>query len=500
MSICKWLTFVSIIVSPIASAQESDNPWYIEAQQLIKERASSKPIENKAKNIILFIADGNGVTSNTAIRIYSGQKKGEKGEAYALSYEKFPYAGLIKTYNTNAQTPDSAGTATAMMSGVKTKQGVLGVDEYLERKACDNTPNHIVKSLAATLEEKGKDVGIVSTARVTHATPAAVYAHSADRDYEAAIPDGCKGQKDIASQLVEWPFGDGLDVVMGGGRRSFLPSHMEDEDGKKGKRGDNLNLIEAWQAKGENYKYINSKNELEAWDSQSNDKILALFNASHMEYEKDRINGNEKEPSLAEMTKKAIERLDNNEKGYFLMVEAGRVDHGHHAGNAARALEDGAAFDEAIRLADEMTNDEETLIIVTADHSHTMTFSGYQPLNNPILGLVRKINGDGSPSDELALALDGKPYTTLSYMNGPGSVIASDAQEEASIKNMRKDLTEEDVEDEDFLQQSLIPLSSETHGGGDVAIYAKGPWAHLINGVSEQNIIYHVMKYAAEAQ
>lgn len=506
MFIYKWLPLVGatlISISAFAETAET-NPWFTEGKKVVEQRARAKVIEGQAKNIILFIADGNGVTSNTAIRIYTGQKEGQKGESYVLSYEDFPYTGLIKTYNTNAQTADSAGTAAALMTGVKTKQGLINLDEHIARKDCDATPQHIVKSFAEYMEEEGRDIGIVSTARITHATPATVYAHSADRNYEAAVPDGCMGQKDIASQLIEWPYGDGLDVVMGGGRRSFLPSHIEDEEGEKGKRGDGINLIEAWLSKGENFKYIWNKEGFDAFDTQSSDKLLALFNPSHMEYERDRAEDKGGEPSLAEMTDKAIKRLSQNEKGYFLMVEAGRVDHAHHAGNAARALEDGKAFHEAVKIADEMTNDEDTLIIVTADHSHTVTFAGYQPLGNPILGLVHKIESDGSPSDELALAMDGKPYTTLGYINGPGSILAHSEDKEGDEDHGetlgREDLTNIDVTHKDFLQQSLIPLYSETHGADDVAVYAKGPWAHLLNGVSEQNIIYHVMKYAVESQ
>jgi alkaline phosphatase len=184
------------------------------------------------------------------------------------------------------------------------------------------------------------------------------------------------------------------------------------------------------------------------------------------------------------MTKAAITRLSRNPNGYVLMIEGGRVDHGLHAGDAQRALGDAVALDEAIAQAVAMTNPEETLIIVTADHSHTLAMQGYPQRGNPILGLVKE-------SDKLVLAADGKPYTTLSFANGPGSVCRKQPDDKWLCD--RPDLTNVDTTALGFRQQALIPLGSETHGGEDVAIFAAGPGANLFSGVMEQNEIYHVM-------
>ena len=196
-----------------------------------------------------------------------------------------------------------------------------------------------------------------------------------------------------------------------------------------------------------------------------------------MQYETDRDKDKGGEPSLAEMTAKAIDLLSKNEDGFVLMVEAGRIDHAHHAGNAYRALEDTVALSDAVKAAYDKVNPEETLIIVTADHSHVFTIAGYPKRNNPILGIA------GSADDK-------KPYTTLGYMNGPGAI---------KVGEPRADLTDVDTHDPDFLQQALVPLGeSETHAGDDVAIFAQGPWAHLFQGVVEQNMIYHVMAKATD--
>jgi alkaline phosphatase len=226
-----------------------------------------------------------------------------------------------------------------------------------------------------------------------------------------------------------------------------------------------------------------------------------------MEYEADRPTDRGAEPSLTEMTEKAIRMLEGNRGGFYLNVEGGRIDHAHHAGNPYRALTDAIEFAKAVRKAYEITDPRETLIIVTADHSHTFTIAGYPHRGNPILGKVSEVpDRDGEPA-ELTKDLLGLPYTTLGYANGPGYTGASDTQP-AGIKTfphtptsatnmaMRPDLTTVDTANPSFLPEATVPLSSETHAGEDVAIYAAGPHAHLVRGVMEQNWIYHVMREA----
>ena len=214
-----------------------------------------------------------------------------------------------------------------------------------------------------------------------------------------------------------------------------------------------------------------------------------------MEYEHDRPADAGGEPSLSEMTAKAMDILSRNPKGYFLMVEAGRIDHAHHAGNAFRALTDTIELSNAVELAREKAGDD-TLIIVTADHSHVFTMAGYPSRGNPILGKVDK--GRGGQGYELAA--DGKPYTTLSYANGRGAAMlkkGGDTHYGVPIGAGRDmDLGHIDTSDQGFHQQALVPLEAETHGGEDVAIYAGGPGAWLFHGVQEQNVIYHVMRAA----
>ncbi len=482
----------SILFSNIANATQilqKNSLWYKEAEQTIEKKLLQKNITKKAKNVIVFISDGNSIGSNYATRLYMGQKKGGYGDEYVLPQEKMPNLALSKTYNTNAQTPDSAGTATAINTGVKTKAGVLGIGENARRGKFEDVQENVLTNFAQLVSKKGKSVGVVTTARITHATPAAVYAYSADRSWEddSKLPQGST-QKDIAVQLIEQMNKGVIDFALGGGRRHFIPKDFVDEEGKKGKRVDNQNLIK--KAQENNFQYAWDNKTFESLNLDGKTPVLGLFESSHMKYEADREN----EPSLAQMTQKAIEYLSNNEQGYYLMVEAGRVDHANHANNAYRMVTDGEAFALAVEKAMKMTNSEDTLIIVTADHGHTISFSGYAGRGSNILGLSKKINKEGTKYlDENNLAIDGKPYTTISYINGSSSIIK---KTEKGYIGKRAALTQDKVLHPDYLQESLIPLSSETHTGEDVAVYASGPWSHLLNGTIEQNYIFHVMNYA----
>jgi alkaline phosphatase len=281
-------------------------------------------------------------------------------------------------------------------------------------------------------------------------------------------------------------YGDGLEVAMGGGREMFLPETMDDPEdaGKKGKRKDGKDLTKAWLDRyGNSGAYVWNGHQFEELKPAEVDHVLGLFERSHMEYEFDREKDAGREPSLAEMTVKAIDILSNNPQGFFLMVEGGRIDHAHHAGNAFRALSDAVAFDEAIKAAVDELGTNDTLMIATADHSHTFTINGYPKRGNPILGVAVDVNGD------VSAGTDGKPYTTLSYANGPGG---------HKEPTPRPDVTMEQATDPDYVQQALVPLSSETHAGEDVGIYAIGPWAHLFQNTVEQNYIFHVMDFATK--
>ncbi|XP_010183946.1 PREDICTED: alkaline phosphatase, tissue-nonspecific isozyme [Mesitornis unicolor] len=361
--------------SLVPEREKDPEYWRAQAQQTLRAALRLQRLnQNVAKNLILFLGDGMGVSTVTATRILKGQLQHGKGEENLLEMDKFPHVALAKTYNTNAQVPDSAGTATAYLCGVKANEGTVGVSAGVTRDRCNTTKGQEVTSILRWAKDEGKAVGIVTTTRVTHATPSAAYAHSANRDWYSdgemppdALEGGCR---DIARQLVE-NIPD-IEVGMGMGSPGM------------------------WATRG-------------------------LFEPGDMVYELDR--NNETDPSLSEMVAVAIRMLQKNPRGFFLLVE------------------------------------------------------GYTPRGNPIFGLA-----------PMQSDVDRKPFTSILYGNGPGYKIVAGERENVSAV---------DFAHADYQAQSAVPLRQETHGGEDVAVFARGPMAHLFHGVHEQNYIPHAMAYAA---
>ena len=500
--------------------------WFHSGQKFIATGKKLQPNERHAKNVILFVGDGMGISTVTAARILEGQLRGERGEENSLFFERLPYAALSKTYSWDQQTSDSAPTMTAMVTGYKAREGMLSVNHMTSRYECKESviAAHSLPTILEQAADAGLDTGVVSTARLTHATPAANYAHTAVRDWESDaeirayekannLPEGSCTVKDIASQLIELPpeVRRSLKVAMGGGRPYFRPKTAVDPEygSATGKRLDGRDLTAEWvKTRGANSAYVWNKAQFKAVNPDTTDYLLGLFELSHVQYEADRALDAGGEPSLTQMTEKAIKMLSKNHKGFYLQVESGRIDHAHHAGNPYRALTDTIEFAKAVKKAYEMTDPKDTLIIVTADHSHVFTISGYPHRGNPILGKVAEVPQNDGEKATLAKDLLGLPYTTLTYANGPGYTGASNVQP-AGLKTyphdqiksfsngaFRPDLTGVDTTAKTFMPESVVPLSSETHAGEDVAVFASGPQSYLVRGMMEQHWIYHVMREA----
>ncbi|NP_001133448.1 alkaline phosphatase isoform X1 [Salmo salar] len=489
------MTFFLIICSCLAWGglgkpqfpdQEKDplfwNTW---AQHTLKNALTLQKLnQNTAKNLILFLGDGMGIPTVTAARILKGQLSGQSGEETQLEMDKFPFVSLSKTYNTNAQVADSAGTATAYLCGVKANEGTVGVSAAAVRSQCNTTQGNEVTSILRWAKEAGKSVGIVTTTRVNHATPSAAYAHCVDRDWFSdgempaeAVQAGCK---DIARQLFENI--PNIDVIMGGGRKYMFPKNQSDVEypGDKkhfGTRKDGRNLVEEWTNRMKNKKaqYVWNKRELLTVNPNNVDYILGLFEPGDLPYNLER--NTETDPSLTEMVELAIKILRKNPRGFYLLVEGGRIDHGHHEGKAKQALHEAVEMDRAIGRAGLITSIYDTMTVVTADHSHMFNFGGYTPRGNTIFGLAPMLSD-----------VDQKPFTAILYGNGPGFKV---------INGLRENVSTLDYQGNNYQAQSAVPLRMETHGGEDVAVFAKGPMAHLLHGVHEQNYIPHVMAYAA---
>ncbi|NXQ25691.1 PPBT protein, partial [Alaudala cheleensis] len=458
--------------SLVPEREKDPEYWRRQAQETLQNALRLQRLnQNVAKNLILFLGDGMGVSTVTAARILKGQLQHGQGEESLLEMDKFPFVALAKTYNTNAQVPDSAGTATAYLCGVKANEGTLGVSAGVTRDRCNTTKGQEVTSILRWAKEAGKAVGIVTTTRVTHATPSAAYAHSANRDWYSdgemppdALEGGCR---DIARQLVENI--PEIEVILGGGRKYMYPKNVSDveyphEEKHRGTRLDGRNLVQAWQEakpRGKVAEYVWHRRGLLA---------LNLTRADFLLGESCTQGG----PGISWGLQSWKE--EGNAKRCRVPA-GGRIDHGHHEGKAKQALHEAVELDRAIGLATRLTSTQDTLSVVTADHSHVFTFGGYTPRGNPIFGLA-----------PMQSDVDRKPFTSILYGNGPGYKIVAGERENVSAV---------DFAHANYQAQSAVPLRQETHGGEDVAVFARGPMAHLLHGVHEQNYIPHAMAYAA---
>ncbi|XP_039756704.1 membrane-bound alkaline phosphatase-like [Pararge aegeria] len=460
--------------------------WYEDARAAIAARRPLARGGGAARNVVLFLGDGMSVPTLAAARALLGQRAGRPGEEAQLAFEAFPSVGLAKTYCVNAQTADSACSATAYLCGVKANGGTLGLAAAVPRGNCSASlqPAARLDSVAAWALQAGRDAGIVTTTRVTHASPAGAYARAADRNWEndAAVraagldPASCP---DIAQQLVHAAPGNQFKVILGGGRREFLPETSVDEEGTRGLRTDGRNLIDEWQrdkaARNASHQYVWHRDQLLAANATPPDFLLGLFEGNHLRY--NMLTDPATEPSLAELTEVAIRMLRRNDKGFFLFVEGGRIDHAHHDNQPALALDETIELSAAVARAAALLDEADSLLVVTADHAHVMAFNGYSARGADVLGASRSRDADGVP------------YMTLSYTNGPGR--------RRDVGERRADVTQEpDFRTPRWAAHVDVPLASETHGSDDVAVFAWGRHNEMFSGLYEQSHVAHRLAYA----
>jgi alkaline phosphatase len=323
------------------------------------------------KNVILIIGDGMG-PQIVGLAIYYNLFM--NGPEKPLNLEKLMAAGntgYCLTYQYGTVVTDSASAATALASGVKTRDAIIGKDR-------DGRP---MKSLIDVANSLGKSTGVISNTRLTHATPAAFYAHIIHRDLE----------NEIAAQLVER--GD-LTVAFSGGAQHFIPDgakveeHPDLNETKQtagwgsSKRKDKRDLI--GEAKRKGYKFIATDEQLKSLEGKTTEKVLGLFSASGFPSAIDRqphhMTG---VPTLGQLTEKALEILSKNPQGFFLMVEGGQVDWVAHGNDVASVLHEMMELDQTLGAILNFANaNPDTLVIVTADHDTgglAIGYSNYQP-------------------------------------------------------------------------------------------------------------------------
>ncbi|THB81336.1 MAG: alkaline phosphatase [Desulfobacteraceae bacterium] len=303
------------------------------------------------KYVFYLIGDGLGASQRQFSEFFIREK--QQNPAQELLMNTFEVAGINTTYAANTLITDSAAAGTALASGIKTNKGVIGM-----------TPDgKKVKTLIEAAEAKGMATGIITTTRLTHATPAAFAAHNMSRNNE----------NEIAEDFVT----SDVDFFAGGGIRHFIPQARKIENGDavgktiKSKRKDDKDLVADFEAKGyQTFIGMPGAKGFVSQDFSKLDKVFAAFTYTHLPYEIERINKYNDVPSLAKMTRAGIEVLKKDNDGFFLMVEAGRIDHAAHANDPTGVIYDTIAFDQAIKEAYEFykQHPEETLIIVVGDH------------------------------------------------------------------------------------------------------------------------------------
>ncbi|XP_046747784.1 alkaline phosphatase-like [Diprion similis] len=483
-------TTVALIFIDEIYCAEDKHYWHDSANMELKESLSYVWNTNTAKNVIIFLGDGMSLDTITTSRIHNA------GEESYLAWEKFPHIALAKTYDSNKQVPDSASTATAVFCGVKTNFKVSGVDANVPLDDCEASLNedYHVDSILAWAQAAGKDTGFVTTTRVTHATPSALYAHVANRKWECEtdMPASAAKCKDIARQLVEDKPGRDIKVIMGGGRQQLQSNstgQRNDEiDSWSCYRQDGRKLIDEWMADktARNFSNVVVQNseELFSVDTENTDFLMGIFNNAHMSMDWNRDTSPEGEPSLENMTVAAIKILQKAEKGFVLAVEGGLIDYAHHRGHAAQALRETIRFSEAISATLKLIDTSETLVIVTSDHGHTMAFNEGADRGQDVLGIAQNSKYDTIP------------YTVLSYGTGGPNNMAYEVYN--STTAIRKDPSLEDTTAFTYSQQAAIVTDEAHHSGTDTLVYAIGPYAHLLHATHEQNYIAHVAAYAAK--
>ena len=382
--------------------------WLISGILFFCTTGAAFPGETPFKNVIIMVADGMGSAHTTVSRWY-------KGSHLALD-DMHP--GAVRTYSAESLITDSAPAATAFATGHKTNDKFISVlPGTVTIPGAAKIPDELrFKPVATVLEGaklSGRSVGIIATSSIQHATPAAFSAHWADRaDYN-----------EIAKQQVYL----NMDVVLGGGKKYLLPKE------KAGTRIDGEDLTAILKSRG--YAIVESR---EALHNVKSGRLWGMFADDDMAYELDRRKFFPEQPTLSEMTQKAIELLSKNPKGFFLFVEGSKVDWASHANDPVGVISDVLAFDEAVKVALAFSRkNKQTLLLVFSDHGN----GGMSIGNKATDGAYSKLSYEAVFAPLKKAQLTGE---------GIGMVISKDTSDGNIIKIMSEyygidDLTQEDV-------------------------------------------------------
>lgn len=421
--------------------------------------STAKPLEEvksgTAKNVIYLIPDGMSQGGVTLARwVYNDGKK------LNLDYIT---AGLMQTHNSNTIIADSAPAGTAMATGVKTEDKMIGVRPksatliYSEQVGINDQLMPVASVLEAA-KLNGKATGIISTSEVQHATPADFTSHTTNR----------KQYTNIGEQQVY----QNMDIVMGGGLGYLeLDKSAEKNIGSK-YRVDNENMIDVIKNKG--YDIVTSREEMLASKSK---KIWGGFAKEAMKRNLDKpLN----EPSIAEMTKKAIEVLSQNKNGFFLMIEGSQVDWAAHANDTIGIISEIKAFDEAVGEALKFAKSrKDTVVIAATDHGNSgITIGNRETTKNystlPVETFVKYLRKANMTEEKAAQLVVDKKLSIPEAMKQLGITDISEEEiKEISTKTKIEDIQQEMANI--VSKHSFIGYTTGGHTGEDVAFYVYDP-------------------------
>ncbi len=366
--------------------------------------ASEGPAPARPGSVVLVIGDGTG-WQQWGLLVSSRRAAGEAGRSAFHRLADQGVVGCATTWASNSLVTDSAAGGTALACGVKTKNGVVGMD----------AAGKSVPTCMEAAARRGMWTGVITTTGVTDATPGVFTAHVPNRGLMAQVAEQQVRDQD-------------LHVILGGGTQYFVPRTKSCAAAGEAGRGipdapsqrrDDADLLAEARAKG--FAVVTSRKAL--LDGPAPDRVLGLFAPFNFPYAIDRDEPGEAEaPTLAEMTARALEVLGKSGKGYFLMVEGGRIDHGCHANDAGAALGELRELDAALEvLLKERENRKDLLVVVTADHETgglSVASSKGEKLDGEMLGRLRTQRrsleavaaevGGGSPT--LAAAREAVPW------------------------------------------------------------------------------------------
>jgi len=430
-------------------------------------------LAGQAKNIILMIGDGMGPSHFGAGWLYSNRVLGK--ELRMVEVMKSGRTAYVVNDTADAIVTESAAAAGQIATGVKMTARALSM------AADGKTP---VRTILEIAKERGVATGLVTTSGITDATPAAFAAHVPHRSDEASV----------AAQELQ----AGVDVLLGGRKQFFLP------EAAGGKRKDGRDLTE--EARRAGYAVVGTAGELK---QATGSKILGLFNMGNMAYEIDRAKTSE--PSLAEMTAKTLEVLSKNPKGFFAMIEAGRIDHAAHRNDAAGTIREVLAFDDAVGVALEFQQkNPDTLIIVTADHeTGGMALIGHSKDSKEYIGIDLSTIQKSQTSFELIAEELGKDPTPEKIREAVKRHLAIEITEEEA-KLVAND-TIRKLDPYNFSYATLHTLAfvlrpylrvgwgSQTHTASPLFAFGSGPGSEELVGFRHNTELFRIMKSALGA-